>query len=61
MSQYSQFNDHSAVISVRMSKDQAKQLKATAKRLNTNRNNLINQAIKHYLEMVAKFTPEYNR
>lgn len=61
MPYYSQFNDHSAVISVRMSKDQAKQLKTTAKQLNTNRNNLINQAIKHYLEMLAKFNPERNR
>ncbi len=47
--------DDSEVISVRMSKDQARELKALARRLNTNRNNLINKAITHYLAMIEEF------
>lgn len=55
MTNYAYLDENSRVISVRLCKDKDKQLKTIAKRLNTNKNQLINKALDHYIAMLEEF------
>ncbi len=55
MERYTPDYEQSKVISLRLDKDKLMKLKTISKQLGTNRNQLINQAVDHYIAMLKQF------